>query len=153
MAAAFFHCMLADRIQHALSPETLLLLALIAPIAIAWFYQTYIDFDDAVLPDRVLGKLEVRFDQLQPAMDESEVLQTLRLHRYKKYLASNHSFMMTGGGHNLKVYVLSPEGHRLEFRDFMGNSPCCILHLPGRPEAKSAPIGQLVSQMSGFMNF
>jgi len=109
--------------------------------------------NSTAIPSSILQQLELRFQEIQPTMGEADVLETLRLDTCSKYLANHHSFQMGGGGYNHKIYVLNPDGHVLEFRDFMGNFPACILHLPGNRNVKTAEIGELVSDMAGFFEY
>jgi hypothetical protein len=105
------------------------------------------------IPQRVLWELELRFEEIRPTMGEKEVLKTLRLDNYPKYLSEHHKFIYGGGGTNRKIYILSDSGHELEFRDFMGARAECILHLPEKGKAMETKIGQPVSLMDGWHEF
>jgi len=107
---------------------------------------------DATIPSNILQQLEMRFQEIHPTMGEADVLETLRLDTYSKYLADHHRFQMDGGGHNHKFYVL-PDGYRLEFKDWLGHGTECILQFPGNPNAKTARISERVSDMAGFYEY
>ena len=132
--------------------QTFLAVTLVAPILIAWAYLACFPRKPS-LPKQVVEKLEKRFDGMQNPIGESDVLKALKLDLYPEYLQDNFEFMMGGGGCDHKIYTLSPEGHRLEFRDFMGNFPECLLHLPGAAAPKTIGISETVSEMPGFHEF
>ena len=131
--------------------QTFLAITLAVPVLLAWAYLAFFPHTLS-LPKDVLEKLEKRFDQMQNPLGESDVLKSLQLDKHPEYLQNNFEFMMGGGGYNHKMYTLSPEGHRLEFRDFMGNIPECILHLPAA-KPKTIGINETVSEMPGYYKF
>ena len=56
-------------------------------------------------------------------------------------------------GATTKFTPFPPKGIDLEFRDFMGNFPECLLHLPGAAAPKTIGISETVSEMPGFHEF
>lgn len=102
------------------------------------------------IPSGVLDSLEARFLDIQPTMQEDDVLTTLGLERFKYFLKNNCRFQMDGAGGNHKTYALDESGHELEFYDFLGINPTCILHAPGKRTVASAKIGQRIAEMAGF---
>ena len=102
------------------------------------------------IPSGVLDSLQARFSAIQPTMQEDDVLTTLGLERFKYVLKNNYRFQMDGAGGNRKTYALDESGHELEFYDFLGNNPKCILHTPGKRAVASAQIGQRITEMEGF---
>lgn len=107
----------------------------------------------STIPRDILSALELRFKEIQPTMCELAVLEALDLNEYKTYLSDHYTFQMTGGGSNHKIFGLGSSGHQLEFRDFMGNFPECILHLPEKRDAMAVEIGERVSEMAGFHQY
>ena len=103
-------------------------------------------------PISVLTKLPQRFKNIKPDMGEADVFKMLGLDQYSDYLSMCYKFQMGGGGSNHKTYLL-PGGQQLEFRDWMGNNPECLLYVPGMSESISAKIGEQVTNMAGFHEF
>ena len=103
------------------------------------------------IPSGVLDTLQARFLDIQPTMREDDVLSALGLDRFNYFLQNNYHFQMDGAGGNHKTYALDDEsGYQLEFYDFMGRNPKCMLHAAGVQQVTSAPIGQRVTDMAGF---
>ncbi|MGI9516763.1 MAG: hypothetical protein ACR2NP_06955 [Pirellulaceae bacterium] len=100
-------------------------------------------------PKLSLKEIEFRFQNIQPTMGEADVLETLGLDNFSKYLALHQDFMFSGSGTYHKTYTLGKGGHRLEFRQFFGTTDC-ILHLPKKENAMTTRIGQNVCDMAGF---
>ena len=131
--------------------KTLILLTLILPILLAWAYQSFFQADPTrPPPSHILMQLESKFGLIKPTMSELEVLETLGLQKYSHFLNSHCNYAMGGGGYNHKIYELGEEGYQLEFRDFMGNQPECILHKPNKPSAITTQVSQSVDMQPFF---
>lgn len=108
---------------------------------------------DLIIPTSVLESLALKFSDIQQTMTEDQVLSVLELDGFRSYLEKHYRFQLNGGGGNRKTYTLDASGYELEFYDFFGNNPICILHVPGKREIATARIGQVVPEMEGFNQF